>query len=206
MGKAFNKKGNPTSQNVLESIKDIGDSAVKTLKKDVVRPEDLFNQILGFIPNEKYTGDIGPGEEVDINDIFSGKREADIKVKKQISLERKLIEQEKIQIEKKTNELNIQLHAIIEEVQKLATNTEGLDKEIKIASISAPIEPGVYHVIFFEKLLVFIKSFRKKVEDASVWLHTLNQRAQKRNYWNSYKKHGAKFFLSGEHYLSRSAG
>lgn len=206
MNKSQKQKTAQTRQNILESLKDLGDSTAKSIGSDVLKPKDFLNQVLGFTPNEKYSGEISPGEAVEIKDVYSGKREEDIRTRNQISLERKLLEEEKIQVEKKTNELKIQLHALIEEVKQLADNTQELGEEVKIASISAPVEPGVYHVIFFEKLLEFIKSFRKKVEDASNWLHSINKRAQKKNYWSSYKKYGAKFLLSGEHYLTRNAG
>src|SRR4030043_501414 len=60
--------------------------------------------------------------------------------------------------------------------------------------------------ISFEKLLEFVKSFRKKIEESSVWLHATNKRAEKQNYWSKFKKHGGKFLLSADHYLTRSAG
>jgi hypothetical protein len=109
-------------------------------------------------------------------------------------------------IERRSNELRLQLKAIMQEVVILAGNTQDLGKEVQLAAMQAPIEPGVYHIIFFEKLLEFIKSFRKKIEEASVWLHISNKRAQKKNFWGRYKQHGAKYLLSGEHYASRSAG
>ena len=102
---------------------------------------------------------------------------------------------EKMLIEKKTQELKIALHALIEEIKALAENTTELSEEIEIVTMQAPVEPGVYHVIFFEKLLEFIKSFRKKIEDASIWLHASNKRAAKMNFWGKYKKHGGKFLL-----------
>jgi len=54
--------------------------------------------------------------------------------------------------------------------------------------------------------LEFMKSFRKKIEDAQIWLHASNKRAEKKNFWSTYKKHGSKFLLSPDHYLQRSAG
>ena len=108
--------------------------------------------------------------------------------------------------ERKSNELKLQLKAIMEEVLALAATTSNLDEETKIAALQAPVNPGVYHVIFFEKLLEFIKSFRRKIEDASVWLSAVNKRAQKKNYWTMYKKKGSSFLLAPDHYLQRSAG
>jgi hypothetical protein len=191
-------------QNVLESLKDIGGDTADTLKKDVLRGQDLLDQILGNA--RSYSGEISAGESVEMSEVFTGQREENEKLKKQISNERNLREEEKVLTEQKSNELRVQLHAIMKEVQALADTTQELANEVQVATMQAPVEPGIYHVIFFEKLLEFIKSFRAKVEDASVWLHATNKRAEKKNYWSKYKKHGSSFLLSADHYLSRSAG
>jgi hypothetical protein len=195
--------------NVLESLKDIGSQTTKTLKRDLINPipEDFFEQLLGTKPQEKkFSGDITPGESLEFNEVFSGKYEENQKLKKQISLERKLAAEEKTQVQEKTNQLRVQLHAIMEEVLALAKTTQNLGEQVEVAAMQAPIEPGIYHIVFFEKLLEFIKSFRKKIENASVWLNAINSRAEKKNFWNTYKKQGAKFLLSPDHYLQRSAG
>jgi hypothetical protein len=193
---------------VLENLKDVGGNTSKTLKKDLAQgvSEKFINQLLGRKPEKKYSGDITPGESLEFEDVFSGRREQTMKLKKQLTLERKLREEEKVRSEKKGNELRLQLQAIIEEVAALAQNTQELAEEVQIATMQVPIEPGVYHLIFFEKLLEFIKSFRKNIGQAKVWLQSSNKRAQKKNYWASYKKHGGKFLLAADHYVSRSAG
>jgi hypothetical protein len=204
-----NKKTSKPSrkQNVIESIKDIGNSAFDSVKKDILKPEDIMQQLFGTPPQEKqYTGEIAPGESVELRDVYTGKRDEELKLRQQLVLERKLNEEERIRVEKKSNQLRIQLKAITEEVSRLSQSTQELAQEVNIAAMQAPVEPGIYHLIFFEKLLEFVKSFRKKVEEASVWLCAANKRAQKKNYWNTYKKQGAKFLLSADHYLTRSAG
>ena len=115
-------------------------------------------------------------------------------------------EEEKRRIEEKSNELKLQLNAIMQEMAVLSQSTQELAKETQIAAMQAPVEPGVYHLIFFEKLLEFIRSFRKKTEEAKIWLQASNNRAQKKNFWARYKKHGGKFLLSPDHYLTRSSG
>lgn len=193
---------------VLENLKDVGGNTGKALKKDLVQgvSEEFINQLLGRKPEKKYSGDITPGESLEFEDVFSGRREQTMKLEKQLALERKLREEERVRSERKGNELKLQLKAIIEEVAVLAQNTQELAEEVQIATMQAPIEPGVYHLIFFEKLLEFIKSFRKNIGQAKVWLQSSNKRAQKKNYWASYKKHGGKFLLAADHYVSRSAG
>jgi len=196
------------TQNVLESLKDIGSSTTGSIKEELIgkSSKDIINQILGAQRPRKYSGEVTPGESLEFNDIYSGRREKEVKLQKQVALERRLRSEEKEQSEKKIGELRVHLQAVTIEVQKLASETQDLAQETQIAAMQAPIEPGIYHVVFFEKLLEFIKSFRKKINEASTWLHASNQRASKKNYWSKYKKHGAKFLLSGEHYLTRSAG
>lgn len=216
------KKGQKpaSATNVMETLKNVGDSlapaggeikdiaksTVNSIKEDLIKgaPQSIMEQLLG-IPQSR-SGEIYAGETLEIKDVMTGKRGEEERFRKQIMFERRLHQEEKIRIERKSNELRMQLRALMKEVVVLAESTQSLGEQTKIASLQAPVEPGLYHIIFFEKLLEFIKSFRKKIEEASVWLHASNNRAQKKNYWARYKKHGAKFLLSGEHYLTRSAG
>jgi hypothetical protein len=195
-------------QNVLESFKDIGSSTTKSIKRDLINEssQDFLRELLGTRVEKKYSGDIEPGEAIEMGEVFSGKREEAEKLKGQLALERVLREEEKRKIEEKTGELRLQLHALMQEVYELAKTTQGLGDQVEVATMQAPANPGVYHIIFFEKLLEFIHSFRKKIENAAVWLQGSNKRAEKKNYWAIYKKHGSKFLLSPDHYLQRSAG
>lgn len=194
--------------NALESLKDIGSSSFKSVKEDLVKkaPQDILDQLFG--PRTRnYSGEIAQGESLEMRLVFTGQLEKNKKLKKQLEFERTLRIEEHTQVEIKSNELKIQLKFLQEEVLTLAQQTKDLSSEAQIAAMQVSIEPGVYHVIFFEKLIEFLKSFNKKIEEASVWLYASNKRAQKKNVWGArYKKHGAKYLLSGEHYVSRSAG
>ncbi|KKQ43051.1 MAG: hypothetical protein US60_C0008G0018 [Microgenomates group bacterium GW2011_GWC1_37_8] len=195
--------------NPLEALKDIGTSTARQMREEAAKlPGDFMEQLLGIHPQPRnYSGELVPGEAIEFTEVFSGRYEEINRTKAQIALERKLLEEEKVQIEKKTNELRIHLQVIREEILLLALKTENLAEETEVAAMQAPVEPGVYHVIFFEKLLDFMKSFSRKIEEASIWLHAVNSRAAKKNAWGArYKQHGAKYLLSGEHYLQRSAG
>lgn len=197
--------------NVLESLKDIGGSTTKSFKEDLIKEgsKDFMNQLFGTKPaswGKSYSGEIAQGENLEIDQVLSGERESNQKLEHQLAMERRLREEEKALLESKGNELKLQLHALMQELAALAKATPKLAREIEIATIQAPTNPGIYHVIFFQKLLEFIKSFREKVEDASIWLHTANKRAEKKNFWNSYKKMGGKRLLSSEDYSQRSAG
>lgn len=197
-----------TQANPLESLKDIAQTTAKQMKQEVSRmPQDFMSHLFGAAPQETFSGEIIPGASVEFKNVYSGEQVIINKDKKQLAFSRRLLKEEELKVEKKTNELKIQLNVIQRELISLAEKTEGLAKETEIAVMQSPIEPGVYHVIFFEKLLEFIQSFKKKIEEARVWLQSVNKRAAKKNAWGAnYKKHGAKYLLSSEHYVSRSAG
>lgn len=193
---------------MLEALKDIGSGTSMSLKKDLLEgsSKDALDQIFGFREPKKYQAEMAPGESLEFDEVFSGKFEENKKLKNQLALERKLREEEVALIERESNKLKLQLHAIMQETLTLAQSTQDLAQEVEIAVIQAPANPGVYHLVFFERLLEFITSFRKKIEHASHWLSAVNKRADKKNYWSIYKKHGSKFLLSPDHYLQRSAG
>lgn len=195
-------------QNVLESLKDLGSSSVSQggdLLKNT--SEDFFRELVGFQrPQIKKTGEISQGESVNVGEVISGKEEENRKLRAQLALERNLMSGEKSLSERKIQELRVQLQAVTVEVNKLASSTSELATQTEIAMVEAPANPGVYHIIFFEKVLEFLQSFRKKIDEASTWLASSNKRAEKKNYWATYKKKGSSFLLSPDHYLTRSAG
>lgn len=197
-----------TKQNVLESLKDLGtgtlDQTGNLLKGT---SEDFFRELMGMgVPQVKRSGEIGAGQSIQMNEVISGKEEENKKLRAQISLERQLSADEKRLSQDKTQQLKVQLQALTQEVVKVAQSTQGLAEATQVAMVQAPSEPGIYHIIFFEKVLEFLQSFRKKVDLAATWLQSSNKRAEKKNYWNMYKKKGSSFLLSPDHYLQRSAG
>lgn len=196
-----------TKQNFLESLKDLGSSTIDRTG-DLLQStsEDFFKELIGISTPVKRSGEIGMGESLSISEVISGKDEEVKKLKAQIGRERQIFQEEKMTSEQKTDKLRLELKTIMTEVEKTAVSTTELAKEIKIATFQAPASPGIYHLVFFENLLEFIRSFREKIEEAATWLASTNKRAQKKNYWNTYKKKGSSFLLSPDHYLQRSAG
>jgi len=201
-------KANQVRRNVVESLKDLG-SDFAAQGADLVKStsEDFFNQLIGVQKvQENRSGDIKAGESVEMSAVLSGKIEENNKLRAQISLERILLSEERRLSEQKIGELRMQLTAIAIEIGKVAASTGNLATQVEISMIESPVNPGIYHLIFFEKVLEFLQSFRKKIDQATVWLGATNKRAEKKNYWTMYKKKGSSFLLSPDHYSQRSAG
>ncbi len=197
-----------TRGNVLESLKDLGSGATNQAG-DLLKntSEDFFKELFGISRQGiRRSGEMSPGDSLQMSEIMSGQEEENKKLRNQISAERQLSTDEKRVSQEKSNDLKVQLQALMQEVQKVAESTENLAEVTQVAMMSAPIEPGIYHLNFFQNILEFLQSFRKKIDLAATWLQSSNKRAEKKNYWNMYKKKGSSFLLSPEHYSQRSAG
>ena len=201
-----NPKG-PLTKQTFETLQGIGSNTIDSLTKDLGRGigSEFFKQLLG--QERIINGSLTPGESVSMEAVMSGRFEEEKKLKNQLAKERQMRIDEQIISQKKQSELRVQLSALTSEVGKLAHSTQGLTQEVQIAAMSAPVEPGVYHVIFFEKLLEFLQSFRKKIDNASYWLGSYNKRASKRShqFWGQVKIGGGKRLLSAEDYSQRAA-
>ena len=69
------------------------------------------------------------------------------------------------------------------------------------------MDPGIYHVNFFERLRSILKVLREQIDDSRTWLALSAQRKQKKlGYWGMFKKHGTSFGLSNERSIATSAG
>lgn len=194
---------------ILESLKEIGDQTAKSFSGDLVKEssKDFMRQLFGqqMPANRQFSGEILPQETVTIDEVLSGEREEKQKIEKQLMLERQLRAEEQALVEKKTRELQLTIHALMQELSAVVVATPKLATELQIAAIQAPVSPGIYHVIFFEKLIEYIRGFRHKIEDAAIWLHAANKRAAKKTFWSQYKTSGGRRLLSAEDYSGRSA-
>ncbi|OGM29651.1 hypothetical protein A2801_00575 [Candidatus Woesebacteria bacterium RIFCSPHIGHO2_01_FULL_41_10] len=190
----------------LEVFGDFSRDTLDTLNRELLSPfpAEISRQV--FNKKRLFSGEIVAGEHLEMQEVYSGQREEAETLRIQLSYERKLREEEKTLIENRTTELKIQIHAIHEEMLRLAAATPQLSHELEVAAFQAPSNPSIYEKFFLERIFELIKNFRMKIEDASNWLSAANRRAAKRNVWGqNYKKYGAKYLLSGEHYSSRSA-
>lgn len=197
-----------TRQNVLESLKDLGGSTA-TQTSDFLKntSEDFLRELLGISSHKvKRSGEISPGESLQISDVISGNEEKNQKAKKQAKFESTLLSEEVRTSKEKGSQLRVELQAIMQEIKRVAESTQNLAETARASMISAPVEPGIYHVNFFQNLLEFLQSFRKRIDLTATWMQGANKRAEKKNYWSQYRKKGTSFLLNPESYSQRSAG
>jgi predicted RNase H-like nuclease (RuvC/YqgF family) len=115
--------------------------------------------------------------------------------------------QEQIIFNQKNQENQKQIKNLQSEIKKLASSVKNLDQEIEKAVENIPVEAGIYHLNFLEKLKEAIVILRKSVENASSWLEVFNQKsAKKHGYWAGVKKSGTKFMFSADRQVATSVG
>jgi len=138
------------------------------------------------------------------------KQEIEKRYQERLLLQTQRIEREQREVySRERRETQLEIKALQEEVRLLAQKTDKLEKSLDQAAYQEVIEPSIYDISFLQRLRTWIKRFRERVENASIWLEVWNQKTKKRNFfWSMFasKKGGAQFLLSGESYLSRSAG
>ncbi|TSC90330.1 MAG: Uncharacterized protein G01um10145_2 [Microgenomates group bacterium Gr01-1014_5] len=204
------KTKTPASDSILEALRDIGGGMASSVKKDVFEgiSQDFFNQAFGYEKKPRQaSGDLAPGQSIEFDQVLEEQKEENKVLRSQLAYEQSLRHQEQTLVSQQSQELKVQIQALAGEVTQLAKTTQGLARETQIAAMQAPANPGVYHVNFFEKLRSYIVSFRRKIENASLWMQSYNTRsAKKKGFWGQVGKSGAKRLLSNEDYIQRSAG
>jgi hypothetical protein len=193
--------------NPLEILRESVKENAEAAKREIVTPfkKEFLDQIFAR-PRKTFSGELTPGESLEMKDVYRGTRETQEREAKTKKVEMRLREEEMMLVSRKSKELSLQIAAIHEEVLKIAHATPQLSREIELAAIMAPNDPSSYQLFFLKHVLSFIMSFRKNIENASVWFNTANGRAAKKNVWGAnYKKYGARYLLSGEHYSGRAA-
>jgi len=99
-----------------------------------------------------------------------------------------------------------QIDAIRAELKQLIASLKGLHQEVQTAVSQEDVDPGIYHLNFYDQLRTFIHVLRQQVEDSRSWLASFQSRKKKMGYWNMFKKHGTTFGLSNERSIATSAG
>src|SRR5260221_2008843 len=105
----------PVSPNPLEALKDVGLQTAVDMRAEIAQfPDAFMDQLLGTqtpqAPNR--SGELSAGDSMEMNDVLSGRGEEMTVMREQISFERRLLQEEKAETNKKTNELKMQLSQV----------------------------------------------------------------------------------------------
>lgn len=205
---ALKNKRRPSlpADSFLEALRDLGSGVVDSVAHDVVGgvTEEAVDQLTGRKTNTPKTNQtLQPGEWAEVEQEAWEKEKIEPFQREFGQIQ----QQERLLFKQSEQNNQLQIRGILEELKKLVASTETLAEEVEVAVQQAPVDPGVYHLSFFEKLRQTIILFKRQIEDSSTWLAAFNQKAKKHNYyWGQVRKSGTKYLLSQDRYMSTQAG
>lgn len=189
------------NDSLLESLRGLGSGVRKSLTNDVARgvSADVMMSLLGATPK---SGELKPNEPINIPDKTKQPEFAPIAP----MFRRPEYRQPVILPKEDPAVLKQQIDAVRMELKTIASSLKSLDTEIQKTITEVPVDPGIYHKNFFDRLSSVLKALREQIDDSRSWLSLTSSRKQKKQYWGMYKKHGTKFGLSSERTLATQAG
>jgi hypothetical protein len=150
-------------------------------------------------------GILGLGQSVDINKSASQAEKQNHELFFGLN---HLAQEQNVLFDQHQKQLEKELDALREEINKLAKTTDNLEKDVANAAISGSPEASLYQVNFLFRIRVFIENFRKNISEAGLWIEAFAAKKKKRNiFWNSVKdkkKGGDQYLFSNEHSAARS--
>lgn len=194
------KPAHHVETNPIEALTDIGSGVSDAFKKDLVQrgAKDVMTQVVGI------SMDLKEGEEMVI-----GEPKAEKSHHKEAALEyhREIRKVSEISAHKAGSEIDAKLEQILLELDKLIDSSSELEQRFEVLAVSEkPVEPGTYHLNFFDWMLSVISSTRQQIEDSSAWLGAVSSKKSKKSYWSMFKKHGTSFGMSNERQVATQSG
>jgi len=182
------------NDNVLESLRGVGSSVGKTIVKDVLASggTDILQSILGSAP---LSGELKQNQTIE----FPSTPEVIPQPIRKAPEYRSVPRSDEIEVKQKIEAIRVELKA-------LAQSIKSLRQEISKTILDAPVDPGIYHLNFFEHLKSYLQIMKQEIDDSRIWLMASNTRKAKRGYWGMFKKHGTSFAMSNERSIATSAG
>ena len=228
-GKKAQQLSKAFDQNPIEALrKSLEDKAVKPLAKAAEEEakevlSSLWEQLLG--PSKKSGGEMKEGEAINFSNKYEGtepnkeQKDLDSLLEEKRSNEKLLrvdagidYRSEILHAERRINlserrEMSQKINQIIEELKKLAKSSRALEVEFReVVVTEAPVNPGKYHLNFFEWMFSIIQSARLRVEESANWISAVSSKRSKKDYWGLSKRHGTSFSLSGERVVATQVG
>ena len=191
-----NQKKKPVqyvNDNILESMRGISSSVGKTVVKDVAGQIGLdMIQTLFQTPQTRNE-----------RPMYQEQPEAHTEQAPRMPT---FVESMQMRESADAREVKRQIDEVRQELKLLVASVKKVHQELDKAVTETPVDPGIYHLNFYEQLKNFLRMMRQQVEDSGSWLSAFQSRKKKKGYWGMYKKHGTTFGLSNERSLATSAG
>lgn len=197
----------------IEALRGLPGGASQTLADNMKQGfEETWDQILGLEKQaQKMSGDLHAGESIDLSQASEAADQEEkhaeysqpgLDYHRQFSA---LVETRTVS--ENSRDLQLRINQIINELQKLTSASTELSVQFEEVSMEdTPVEPGTYHLNFFEWVFAVIQKARERIEESQTWLTTFQSKKKQKGYWGMFKKHGTSFGLSNERVVATQTG
>lgn len=210
LGDQKKKKVKPlVDVNPIEAIRDFSGAFSDSLKDDLFKESvsEAKTQIAAVeAKTEQAHGDLKEGQELDLSaHNEEAPKRHDIDPGLDYHREMRHFSERSHNME--SRQIDAQLERVMIELEKLIEESSDLETKFEIMAVEQrPVEPGAYHLNFFEWMINTIQAARQQIEDSSAWLSAMQSKKGKKNYWAMFKKHGTSFGMSNERQVSTQSG
>jgi len=204
------------TNNFAKALLEAGGHAVQsTVDTGVQMAGDALASIFGAgsgAPLAQQQMDNGEFQQTPDNQQFSAtqeQREAELHDHELRVLRHREIQQTEVYDRHKV-ETDRQIKQILAELEALVKDLDDADRsarEAQIAVMQGAVQPGEYHVTFFQKLLKVIVMLRQRVKESATWLSQFNSRkSAQKGYWGQFYTQGTQWSMSSERAIATSVG
>ena len=193
-----------STDNFIEALKGIGGGVAQGITKDVIAGS-AKTAVDTLVRPQSHSGDLEPGASIEFDQLQQEQ------VEKALQTEHRrlhvLRQKEETIFSVKQEQTKNEITQLQEELKKFAQEVGDVAREVQVATLQESVDPGKYHVGFFEHLRNLIKALRQKISESASWLKAANDRSErKKGYWGQFKKQGTKFSLSEERKTATQSG
>lgn len=183
------------TDSILESLRSIAGSVGRTVTKDVTGriAGDALGSLFGNLPK---SGELAPNQPLDFQKEHQPApaqfRRPEVQRPTYVRMEESNLKQ--------------QIESVRNELKALSSSLKQLNQEVQKTINEVPVNPGIYHKNFFERLRSMLALIREQIDDSNTWLNLSASRKKQKGYWGMFKKHGTSFGLSNERSIATQAG
>ncbi|MBI5356829.1 hypothetical protein HZB78_04425 [Candidatus Collierbacteria bacterium] len=163
------------------------------------------SRVVDALPSE-----LSPGNDFSVSEVFraeEAKKQENDRRFKEIMMAKQHEDEDRQRFMNKQKEVERQIESLRETILKIAKSTRNFASEIEKAAFIAPVNPGKYHVGFFETLKSTLEFVKKTLDDGANWAQMFNKRQDKTPFfWAQFKKSGTKYMLSSERSAQMAPG
>lgn len=198
------KKPQVNHNNFIEALK----SNAQSMASDVATglTTDLFGGMMNDAADSLFGGSSAPKSQYpEINfDEFMHSQDNELEIQKRLhfqQMSREFNQTEQVLFDRKQEELTKKIELIRQEMQALARSVVRLESSSSRIVFEEIVDPGTYHLSLFEKVLLFLRQIKKRVDASANWLSMHQERGKSKSYfWQqaNAKVGGTKYLLSEE--------